>query len=788
MDNEYPYKKFHALASYIDRIGAEQLNFRRFMVKEYHGRYYVEKTIIKINSDFSIECRDERYAPTPEEATAIAVELKLENFPTYVPATKGQVEDLRKSSRVTGELYAFPDVERKMIRMCQERREGPQGKYYIPWSCYATKGEHGMNKGEWMDMEADGDLAFWKPLEKRNKSIIMVHEGAKTAAFWDGLINDPTRRAERKDYERVAKSWVEHCADCEHWGAIGGALAMHRCDFKELHDMKIEGHLEYSCDNDTAGVEASKTFSRYMAGKEVRVIKYNNSFRAGWDLADPIPPELLDKNGRVKLRLEDMMRPATWATQVSEKKKGPGRPSHSLTLKFKEEWYHCTDVKMYFHATMPGQAYEEQAFNCFVRPYSDVEDTAKLLRASEQGKVAFPSYDPSRPYGPFNRGEGKNLYFNEYVEPRFDGYSRVEAKRLDHGLLKEYFERLIPDDEDRHKLIKWVATVCVCPHIKMDYAALVVSEEHGVGKSTLGNLMRGIVGECNTSQPNEKALTDERNSWAAKKRLAIIPEIYQGHSKATYNILKSLITERVIYYNEKFIAPYELPNWLGIYANSNSLAPLHFDNSDRRWLVPKCTERKSPQKFWNEFNHYMIEEDGYRRARQFFKDFIENNGSVLPGEEAPFTTTKRDMILSGYSPGQELVHEALEWIANPDQEVELNGTQSEMVRVRDAVRKGMPIIAFDRDGVDGIERVIDDKRRLERVAQPASAVCKVARMLNFYIGDERNSSRHFRKNARVLSLDEVLANTKVADLIKRVQADEVLYARLGLLMEEKGKL
>ena len=789
MDNEHPFAKFHytnflALKSYINRIGAEQLNFRRFMVKEYHGRYYIEKTIIKINSDFSIECRDERYAPTPEEATAIAVELKQENFPTYTPVPFTRLDLLTKSGRVTGDLYVFPDVERKLIRMCQERREGPQGKYYIPWSCYAAPGDE---KGIWMDMEADGKLAFWKPEQNRQKSIIMVHEGAKTAAFWDGLLNDPTRRAERKDYEKIAKSWVDHLADCEHWGAIGGALAMHRCDFDELHDTKIEGHLEYSCDNDAAGVEASKTFSRYMAGKEVRVIKYNNSFRAGWDLADPIPPEMLDKNGRVKLRLEDMMRPATWATQASEKKKGPGRPGHNLTMKFKEEWYHCTDVKMFFHATMPGQSYEEQAFNCFVRPYSDVEDTARLLRASEQGKVNFPSYDPSRPYGPFNKDEGKNLYFNEYATPRFEDYSRAEAKRLDHGLLKEFFDRLIPSEKmDRHELIKWVATLCVCPHIKMDYASLVVSLENGVGKSTLGNLMTGIVGEHNTSQPNEKALTDERNSWAARKRLAIIPEIYQGNSKVVYNLLKSLITERKIYYNEKFQVAYEIPNWAHIYANSNSLAPLQFDNSDRRWLIPKCTEEKAPRKFWNDFNYYMVEDEGYRRARQFFKDFIENNGSVLPGEEAPFTSAKRDMIMESFTPGQELVQEALEWIANPDQR-ELNGTQVEMVRVREAVRKGIPIIAFDKDGVRGMENSVED-RTIERRLYKASAVCKVARMLNFYVGAERNDTSRFTRKGRVLSLDKELAMTKIVDLIGKVDRDEVVCARLGMLIEEKQKL
>ena len=84
---EHNYHRFPALAAYIDRIGAEQLNFRRFMVKEFKGdSYYTEKVLITIMHDFSLEVTDEKYMPSEEEAAAIKEALKEAEFPTSICA------------------------------------------------------------------------------------------------------------------------------------------------------------------------------------------------------------------------------------------------------------------------------------------------------------------------------------------------------------------------------------------------------------------------------------------------------------------------------------------------------------------------------------------------------------------------------------------------------------------------------------------------------------------------------------------------------------------------------
>src|SRR5882724_9535925 len=171
----FNYRTLPALAAYIDRIGAVELNFRRFMVKENKGVYYLERSLIRIASDGTVTCTTAEHKPTKEEADAIKEEVKGCEWPKAIGANNLQ------KLKARGKLFTFWDQQRKTIIMVQERVETKEGgKYYVPWTFFSD--------GEWRSMEPDGKLPFWKPADSRNKSKIMVHEGAKAAAFIDGLI------------------------------------------------------------------------------------------------------------------------------------------------------------------------------------------------------------------------------------------------------------------------------------------------------------------------------------------------------------------------------------------------------------------------------------------------------------------------------------------------------------------------------------------------------------------------------------------------------------------------
>ena len=84
-------RDFPALAAYIHRLGAEQLNFRTFMIKETTGNYYTEKVLIKLSREGVISCSVEGYAPTPEEERAIQRECEGVAFPKSIPASETQL-------------------------------------------------------------------------------------------------------------------------------------------------------------------------------------------------------------------------------------------------------------------------------------------------------------------------------------------------------------------------------------------------------------------------------------------------------------------------------------------------------------------------------------------------------------------------------------------------------------------------------------------------------------------------------------------------------------------------
>jgi hypothetical protein len=302
----FHYSRFPALASYIDRVGAEQRNHRRFEVREYFGeqrsKYYRVKATIKlvIEPEFDIECKSEEYKPTEDEWAAIKVEVEKVEWPHSILAGEPEADEfIRSGGMITGTAYKFYDSKRSGVIMIEERRETDGGKVYLPWTLFMANG----SKPTWKMMEPDGEkLPFWKPRKRRQKASVMIHEGAKTAAFVDDLVNNPERKAERK-----AHPWGEELARYEHWGASGGAGAVYRTDFEELQSAGFIGDVVYVCDNDAPGVEAVKTFSM-LFGQPTLAIMFGGRFPQSWDLADKIPNALFNGHDRVARELWDVAR------------------------------------------------------------------------------------------------------------------------------------------------------------------------------------------------------------------------------------------------------------------------------------------------------------------------------------------------------------------------------------------------------------------------------------------------------------------------------------------------
>lgn len=746
----FNYRTLPSLAAYIDRVHAEELNFRRFMIKEQRGRYYMERCTIKIAGDGTISANNIEHAPTKEEVQAIKDEVVKCDWPK---ASRSATNISKLKASNDGKLFQFWDRERKHLIMCQQRIDLPDGgKWYKPWTFFSD--------GIWRDMEPDGELPFWKPKPARNKCKIMIHEGAKAAAFVDGLVNDIARKKELK-----AHPWGEELSEYEHWGMIGGAQVPHRADYTELHAEPGLVEVVYVCDRDYNGESALQKVSKCY-GRSMKGIQFGADFqiknKPGWDMADPLPPSMFNGKRWNGQSLSFYKCPATFATETMPVDKG--RPPTILKDVFAEEWIHSVRPDVYIHHDWPNKIYTSDEFDDVVRPFSNTETTSRLVKANNAIKSVEIKYVPSKPSGMF---VSHGRYFNTHCP------SNIKQEKGDPKPFVDFMDHLIPLDNDRFEVMRWLATLIARPDIKIMYGLLMISEAQGVGKGTLAErILKPIIGELNTSTPSEDDVVNkEYTYWQSHKRLAIIHEIYAGHNSKAYNKMKSIITDQTISVRQKYLAPYDIDNWLHIVAMSNNFNALKLTGDDRRWLVPMITEKLKPLEYWLDLNRWLIDEGGLGIIVWWAHKFLEEHATVSSGEPAPWTVAKAGVIEEGYSEGMTMVAEILKKIK------ECGGPGQEWERCA----------ILDIDLVGLIRDNIHEGRHTEYLEKPRT-IRRMAKELGWYSRNDKTTLRD-GTHGKMICLDANDAHKPYGELLKEVRPTRIrMLGKRALVIEEGSAL
>ena len=142
-----------AVLDYFSRIGADVVNFRKAIIRTWHGQYYEERAIIRLTKEGVVFCSDAAFLPTKEEAEAIKSAFATIEFPK--PISTKHSASLLATKHPPGELFEFCDRDKDEIIFIQERRMMKNGKKaYIPWVY--------LSNGEWTNVEPDDGLPFWK--------------------------------------------------------------------------------------------------------------------------------------------------------------------------------------------------------------------------------------------------------------------------------------------------------------------------------------------------------------------------------------------------------------------------------------------------------------------------------------------------------------------------------------------------------------------------------------------------------------------------------------------------
>jgi hypothetical protein len=437
---------------------------------------------------------------------------------------------------------------------------------------------------------------------------------------------------------------------------------------------------------------------------------------------------------------------------------------------------------VFIHRRFPDRHYLVDEFNKLIREFSDTKNTADLLINSHHAKIDSMVYRPFlRKKGPQEAEiivEGGQKKINTYRP------SDIEPIAGDPAPFTEFLEYLIPEEFDRMETWRWTATV-IMGH-KPHYAVLLVSDAQGVGKSTLGErIMRPIVGAANTSMPSETMVVDSVfNYWAAHKQLVIIHEIYSGHNWKSYDKLKSVITEKALPIHKKYLAPYDLENYVNILALSNSHDAIRLTVNDRRWLVPRVTEEKQPESYWRGLNKWLIEERGLEIVRWHAEEWSKTNDLIVKGQDAPWTTVKRAMIIGQYSAGASLVHRLFEIIKDILSSSDAMSAQKREEWKRTNQLRDGTAFTTDEDLIKFVREKLYGGRRDQRVEQ-AFVLRKVAKASGWHVGQRIKTrvwgEHHYQ--GHLICSNGSLVNANPTDLAKRTGEEDWRPLDLGQFVE-----
>lgn len=137
--------------------------------------------------------------------------------------------------------------------------------------------------------------------------------------------------------------------------------------------------------------------------------------------------------------------------------------------------------------------------------------------------------------------------------------------------LRQWFER-------------WVAWPIQNPGAKQANAVLVWGVGEGTGKTMIGHTIMALYG-AHSTELKDTDLEDTRNEWAENIQFALVDDVTGQDSRKLANRLKTMVTQKLIRLNPKYIPSYTVPDCINYYFTSNDPDSLKISGGDRRYLI-----------------------------------------------------------------------------------------------------------------------------------------------------------------------------------------------------------
>jgi hypothetical protein len=206
-------------------------------------------------------------------------------------------------------------------------------------------------------------------------------------------------------------------------------------------------------------------------------------------------------------------------------------------------------------------------------------------------------------------------------------------------------------------VLNFLAHLVQKPQERIGHALLITSEAKGIGKSTLGTVVRRLVGEQNSRVAQTKDLKSSFDGWLMGKLVVQVDEVYEAGNWDLANKLKPLITEPTVSANIKYGPQLEIENYARFLMFSNHSAPLNIEEGDRRYFVFNSKAQPREDEYYDGLYSYL-DADGSMSAIYTFL-MRRNLAGFNPFRRPPMTEAKQQIIAASEHPLHTYIMEAV---------------------------------------------------------------------------------------------------------------------------------
>lgn len=235
----------------------------------------------------------------------------------------------------------------------------------------------------------------------------------------------------------------------------------------------------------------------------------------------------------------------------------------------------------------------------------------------------------------------------------------VQEDAPEPRLFIEHLDYLFDGDQTAvNHVLDYLAHMLQRPGERVGHALLITSEAKGIGKSTLGNIVRRLVGEQNSRVAQTKDLKGQFDGWLVGKLVIQVDEVYEAGNWDLANKLKPLITERTVSVNVKYGPQMEIENYARFIMFSNHTAPLSIEEGDRRYFVVNSKAQPKEDAYYEELNQFIDSTQGMNAIYSFL--MRRDISAFNPHRRPPITEAKQAIIEVSGNPLRTYIVEAVE--------------------------------------------------------------------------------------------------------------------------------